>query len=423
MADTKQHQLQVLTSSGERRQGVGFVKNTPAGTDDRSFNWPYDIAIRPSDRFAFVVDTQNHRIKAYDVANATWPTDNKGPHAGARVRHAGHCQRRTSSSRAASPSGPTGTCSSPTGATTGSRSSPSRRRTASRYVRTWNAGGSLNEPEGVAVDATGRVVVADSADDEMVVMAPDGSVEATVGGLHHPSAVEVGQDGTIYLADTYADVVRTYTMGSTPPPDTTAPTATYAAPGNGSTVPVGPVTIGGTASDNQSVAAAFVALRRNDDNTWLRTNGTWGAFQWLPTDARRPGCADDVVERRGHAPGRGRVLRHAAGRRRRREPERHSATDPAVHGRRGRRGHRRADRHRHLPGQPRRRDLPVTITGSAADDRGVASVRLGIKQAATGLWWNGTSWQAAATKVQATLGHAERRVDHLVLPAREPALR
>ena len=25
------------------------------------------------------MDTQNHRIKAYDVANATWPADNKGP--------------------------------------------------------------------------------------------------------------------------------------------------------------------------------------------------------------------------------------------------------------------------------------------------------------------------------------------------------
>ena len=57
----------------------GFVKNTPAGADTRSFNWPYDIAIRSSDRFAFVVDTQNHRIKAYDVANARVPGRQQGP--------------------------------------------------------------------------------------------------------------------------------------------------------------------------------------------------------------------------------------------------------------------------------------------------------------------------------------------------------
>ena len=36
----------------------------------------------------------------------------------------------------------------------------------------------------------------------------------------------------------------------------------------------------------------------------------------------------------------------------------------------------------------------VTIAGSAGDDRGVANVRLGIKQVATGRWWNGTAWQA-----------------------------
>ena len=43
------------------------------------------------------------------------------------------------------------------------------------------------------------------------------------------------------------------------------------------------------------------------------------------------------------------------------------------------------------------------MAGTAADDRGVANVRLGIKQAGTGRWWNGTAWQVAATKVTATL--------------------
>ena len=127
IADTKQNQLQVLTDSC---QGVGFIKNEPAGTDERSFNWPYDIAIRPSDRFAFVVDTQNHRIKAYDVAHATWPTDNKGP-----MPAYVFGSRGTANTNFQWPSavavGRTVTSSSRTGATTGSRSSPSPRPAAS----------------------------------------------------------------------------------------------------------------------------------------------------------------------------------------------------------------------------------------------------------------------------------------------------
>ena len=122
-------------------------------------------------------------------------------------------------------------------------------------------------------------------------MAPDRSVEATIGGQHDPTAVEVGSDGTIYLADTYADVVRTYTFGSTPTPDTTAPTGAYTAPGSGSTVPVGEVTISGTAADDRSVEAAYVGLRRNDDNTWLHADGSWGAFQWLPAELADPGAS------------------------------------------------------------------------------------------------------------------------------------
>jgi sugar lactone lactonase YvrE len=281
IADTKQNQLQVLTAGC---QGIGFVKNEPAGTDNRSFNWPYDIAIRPSDRWAFVVDTQNHRIKAYDVAHATWPADNKGPMPGFVYgsRGGGNANFQSPSAVAVGPTGDVYVADS------GNNRIQQLRFTATggfSYVRTWNAGGSLAEPEGVAVDSSGRVIVADSGDDQMVVLAPDGSVESTVNGLHQPTAVEVGPDGTIYLADTYADVVRTYTMGSGPPPtDAAAPTGTVTSPANGAAV-----------------------------------------------------------------------------------------------------------------------SSPVTITGTAADDRAVASVRLGIKQTSTGRWWNGTAWQTQATKVSATL--------------------
>ena len=48
---------------------------------------------------------------------------------------------------------------------------------------------------------------------------------------------------------------------------------------------------------------------------------------------------------------------------------------------------------------------PVTITGTAADDTGVASVKLGIRQNSTNLWWNGTAWTTTAAKVNAVLAN------------------
>ncbi|KQP64511.1 hypothetical protein ASF47_11170 [Nocardioides sp. Leaf285] len=399
VADTKQHQLQVLD---EGCTGIGFVKNAPAGTDTRSFNWPYDIAIRASDRYAFVVDTQNHRIKAYDVAGAVFGTDNKGPlpvHVFGS-RGAGATNFRFPSAVAVGPDGHVYVADRGNNRVQELTYSPAA---GFAPVRSWTAGGTLDAPEGVGVDPTGRVVVADSGDDEMVVLAPDRSVEATVGGLHHPSAVEVGPTGTIYLADTYADVVRTYTMGASPPPDTTAPSGSLTSPSAGQQVPVGPVTLTGTASDDRSVAAAYVAVRRGDTSTWLRPDGSWGAFTWVPTTLAAPGSTstgwslgltlpsatgyavqvrvDDASGNQNPTPRPATSFTATSGGSDTATPV-VTITAPAAGA--------------SVP-------APVSITGSASDDRGVASVKLGIKQSSTGLWWNGTTWQAAATKVSAVL--------------------
>ena len=64
---------------------------------------------------------------------------------------------------------------------------------------------------------------------------------------------------------------------------------------------------------------------------------------------------------------------------------------------------------------------PVTITGTAADDNGVANVKLGIRQNNTNLWWNGTAWQTTATKVNATLANPGATIDDLELHAAGPA--
>ena len=75
------------------------------------------------------------------------------------------------------------------------------------FTRTgaYTVGGTLHGPEGVAVDGSGRIYVADSEDDEVVILDSTGSVENTMTGLTHPSALEIAPNGDLYVANTYAD--------------------------------------------------------------------------------------------------------------------------------------------------------------------------------------------------------------------------
>lgn len=402
IADTKQHQLQVLTPGC---QGIGYVKNATStqGSDAQSFYWPYDIAIRPSDRYAFVVDTQNHRIKAYDVANASFPADFSAP----LPKHmygskgTGFNQFQWPSGVAVGPDGNVYVADRGNNRIVELSYSPS---TGFTRVAAFTAGGTLHGPEGVAVDAAGRVYVADSEDDEVVILTSAGAVDNTITGLAHPQAVEISPGGDLYVADTYHDVVRRYSISATPP-DTTAPTGTITAPGANAQVPLGTVTLAGTATDNKALGTVSIALRRNSDSTWLRPNGSYGSgTQWIPVTVANPGATSstwsftttlptaggyylmlrvsDAAGNENPTPRPGRTFTAVTG-------PTDSATPTATI---------------QAPAANATVPAPVTLRGSAWDDTGVANVKLGIKQNGTNLWWNGTSWQTTATKVNAVLG-------------------
>ncbi|MGI9600933.1 MAG: hypothetical protein ACR2QE_03545 [Acidimicrobiales bacterium] len=71
--------------------------------------------------------------------------------------------------------------------------------------------------------------------------------------------------------------------------DAADPTVTVDAPSENS-VHGEAVTITGTAADDVSVIGVFVAIVDRDNGTWLRSDGTWGAWQKLPATVLSPGA-------------------------------------------------------------------------------------------------------------------------------------
>lgn len=88
-----------------------------------------------------------------------------------------------------------------------------RRVTPDGQVTTVATG--LNGPMGVAVDGDGRLLVADTYHDRIAVVDANGTVTplAIDAPLDTPTAIAVGDDGTIYVADTGNNVVRVIGAG------------------------------------------------------------------------------------------------------------------------------------------------------------------------------------------------------------------
>ncbi len=138
--------------------------------------------------------------------------------------------------------------------------------------------------------------MADSENNQVAVLSQvEGVVTARFSnpsGLDEPQNVAVDASGRLLVADTYHDRIQRYqpyTVVSTP--DTTAPASTISAPTKNQVLPNAPVSIAGTATDNVGVTAVRVAIKNIGTGLWWRGGTSWGAFLLVDATVAAPGAA------------------------------------------------------------------------------------------------------------------------------------
>jgi DNA-binding beta-propeller fold protein YncE len=297
VANTKQYNIHVIRTDTCGAAPVSGAKFGTFGAGLNQFNWPHAIVIRASDRIAFIADTNNHRIVSYNVANRT-------PIAQFGTKGTGANQFQFPTAVALSPvDGHLFVADSKnnrivelTAANGGASFSVVRSIT-----------GGFSEPQGVAVDPQGRIIVADTRNHRVVILQPNGTQLGTLTSFTYPESVSVDPTGRIYVSDTYADRVQVYEAYESvpPPPDTTTPDATVTVPAQDQSIAGRTLNATGMATDNVGVASVGVAIKNRTTNLWWRANGTWGTYQVLPATLGSPGASSTTWSFTWNAPAAG----------------------------------------------------------------------------------------------------------------------
>lgn len=368
VADTNQDRLHIVPA--DCSFGV-FIGST--GGDLGEFLKPGGIAIRDTDRIAFVADSQNHRLVSIDVASRAVIAELDGVFLD-----------------------PRGVTIDPS---TGNVLVADRRHdriveiasadgTTFTLVDTHEAG--FFRPEGVAVDADGRIYVADTENDRVVVLDATGAEIGTFDGpdgLFEPTSVSVGPDGTIYVSDTYNDRIQTYNWDG----DVAAPIATFDSPAKGAEVPDGDLVLEGTAADNVGVAAVDLAIRDRVSGLWFDPiTDTFGDFVRFGVPLGAPGekatAWTYVFDGAAVAAGSGDYFAVA-----RATDVNGNLTVSHPTSRWITVGEDTVDPDTTLTTPARRAEFPsgpVTIAGAATDNQSVAAVEVALRDRVNDTWWN-----------------------------------
>lgn len=195
IADTKQSRLQIFPT----KCGLQTYRLGKAGTATGDFTWPFAITIRASDRVAFVADSWNNRVSAWDVATrqplGTFSGTLKSPRAISIDASTGNLVVADSANNRI---------------VTLSYSKAAGFAEVSTIIPT-----GLAMPEGVARDRTGKYWIGDTVNNRVVLVDASGSIVSSITtaagkALSKPTSITV--DGSkVYVSDTNNDRVLVYT--------------------------------------------------------------------------------------------------------------------------------------------------------------------------------------------------------------------
>ncbi len=379
VADTHQNRVQIV---GPDCTPVASISTGPSGS---AMDWPTGIAIR-SDGVVFVSDRNKNRVLTFDRATraplGSFSTGINDPRfldldpATGDLLLADRGNDRIV--RIASADG-----------------------TAFSVTGSYTAG--FNRPEAVTADGSGRIYVADTRNNRVVVLDGAGTETGTFdtpSGLFNPESIGIDSLGRLLVSDTYNDRIQVYAWG-----DGAAPTVTFDQPARNAVLPAGVVTLAGTATDDVGVASVEVALLDSNTGQWWNPGtGTWGAFTWFAASA--PGTPATSVNwsYEFDEPAVGGSGRYWTKARSFDTSGTESTTQPSTKFEIG----AASGPPDTTFTQPARLSTQtsniVTLGGAATDESAVAAVEVALKDRITGQWWNPASgtwgafnWFAATT--------------------------
>lgn len=202
VADTKQSRLQIFPA----KCGAEKTRLGTKGSGTGEMYWPYSVAIRATDRLAFIADTLNNRITVWDVATRKQiaaytggglkqPRSVTVVEGGNKIMVADWGNNRIVELSYSKTSG---------------------------FALTRAIAPGLNGPEGAGVDVNGDTWVADTNNNRVLVINRSGTITNTITSvagknLSKPGAISIS-GGSVFVSDTNNDRVLRYALKDTPPP-------------------------------------------------------------------------------------------------------------------------------------------------------------------------------------------------------------